>query len=76
LHRPRLNAIIPIFSRPPVLILIAAPFSSRLSRYSNAPNARRYHFDQATSWARGIAGDLGFFTGAGPVSDSRDPKRA
>jgi hypothetical protein len=37
---------------------------------------RRYHFDQATSWARGIAGDLGFFTGAGPVSDSRDPKRA
>jgi hypothetical protein len=32
LHRPKLNAIIPI-SRPPALILIAAPFSSRLSRY-------------------------------------------
>ena len=33
LHRPRLSAIIPI-SRPPALILIAAPFSSRLSRYT------------------------------------------
>jgi hypothetical protein len=32
LHRPRLSAIIPS-SRPPALILIAAPFSSRLSRY-------------------------------------------
>ena len=32
LHRPRLNAIIPILTAP-TLILIAAPFSSRLSRY-------------------------------------------
>ena len=33
MHRPRLSAII-ISLRPPTLILIAAPFSSRLSRYS------------------------------------------
>jgi hypothetical protein len=59
---------------------ISHPFAPGIrperARKGNAPNARRYHFDQATSWARGIAGDLGFFTGAGPVSDSRDPKRA
>ena len=33
LHRPRLSAII-LSSRSPALILIAAPFSSRLSRYT------------------------------------------
>jgi len=33
LHRPSLSAII-LSSRPLALILIAAPFSSRLSRYS------------------------------------------
>jgi hypothetical protein len=33
LHRPRLNAIIPILTAAG-LILIAAPFSSRLSRYT------------------------------------------
>jgi hypothetical protein len=32
LHRPRLSAIILGF-RPPALLQIAAPFSSRLSRY-------------------------------------------
>ena len=35
LHRPRLSAIIQ-WSRPPALIQIAAPFSSRLSRYSGS----------------------------------------
>jgi hypothetical protein len=34
LHRPRLSAII-LGSRPPALIQIAAPFSSRLSRYNS-----------------------------------------
>ena len=40
LHRPRLSAII-ISLRPPTLILIAAPFSSRLSRYTVQPHRRR-----------------------------------
>ena len=36
LRRPRLSAII-LSSRPRALILIAAPFSSRLSRYRKIP---------------------------------------
>jgi Choline/Carnitine o-acyltransferase len=43
LHRPRLSAII-ISSRPPALILIAAPFSSRLSRYTIAQRAAKLVF--------------------------------
>src|SRR5437879_383662 len=40
LHRPRLSAII-LSSRPPALIQIAAPFSSRLSRYRKASLSSR-----------------------------------
>jgi hypothetical protein len=43
LHRPRLTAII-ISLRSPTLILIAAPFSSRMSRYTQALKEKYYKF--------------------------------